>query len=110
VTGPASTGPHESLTRELSRVSDRLRSLSVGRLTRPDAEGSAPAVRAHRAAQALADLAADATGRAHRPVPVLEPHAAADQVLVTGRDVLAEGDAPAVAAALDVLVGLRRAL
>jgi hypothetical protein len=98
------------LVRELDRVTDRLRSLSLDRLQRPDAEGRAPEQRAREVAQALADLAADATGRPHRPLPVLRPHGVADQVAVTGADVLAEAGPASQRQALDVLTALRRTL
>jgi hypothetical protein len=43
-------------------------------------------------------------------VPRIEVHGAADQLAVTGHDVLVEGDATALRQALDVLVALRRAV
>ena len=100
----------EQLEREATRVTDRLRALALDRLQRPDAEGVALEARAHDAAQALADLAADAAGRDRRPVPVLATHGVADQVAVTASDVLAEADQARQRQALDVLVALRRAL
>jgi hypothetical protein len=102
--------PRAALTREVSRVSARLRSLSPQRLARPDAGGLTPAVRAHRVAQDLADLAARSAGRSRRVVPVIADHGVADQVAVTAADVLAEGDAGALTAALDTLIELRRVL
>lgn len=102
--------PRALLDRELERVATRLRGLSLERLTRADAQGVTPASRAHDCSQHLADLAAAAAGRDRRPVPVLAPHAAADQLTVAARDVLAEGDEPAVAAAAEALTALRRAL
>lgn len=100
----------EQLEREAARVTDRLRAMALDRLQRPDADGLALEQRVHDAAQALADLAADAAGRERRPVPVLATHGVADQVAVTAADVLAEGGAQQQGAALDVLVTLRRAL
>ena len=100
----------EQLERETARVTDRLRAMALDRLQRPDVDGVAPEHRAHAAAQALADLAADAAGRDRRPVPVLATHGVADQLAVTAADVLAEGGAQQQSAALDVLVTLRRAL
>jgi hypothetical protein len=100
----------ERLDRELRRVTDRLRTLDVGRLERPGPDGRTPAEQAHDAAQALADLAADAVRRGRRSVPVLPAYAVADQVAVTGHDLLAEGDVAAVRAGVERLVALRRAL
>ena len=45
-----------------------------------------------------------------RALPVLPAHALADQVTVTGTDLLAEGDDAAVAAGAERLADLRRAL
>jgi hypothetical protein len=98
------------LEREADRVCDRLRALALDRLQRPDDDGLALERRAHDAAQALADLAADAAGRDRRPLPVLATHGVADQVAVTAADVAVEGDEARRRAALDVLVALRRAL
>lgn len=100
----------DQLERETARVTDRLRAMALDRLQRPDAEGLALEQRVHDAAQALADLAAEAAGRHRRPVPVLATHGVADQVAVTAADVLAEGGVQHQGAALDVLVALRRAL
>jgi hypothetical protein len=98
------------LDRELRRVADRLRTLGVARLERAGEDGRSPAARAHETAQALADLAADACKRGRRALPVLPAHALADQVTVTGTDLLAEGDDAAVAAGAERLADLRRAL
>jgi hypothetical protein len=102
--------PRAVLDRELGRVVTRLRGLSLERLQRPDEEGTTPASRTHDCSQHLADLAADAAGRARRPVPVLAAHGVADQLTVVAHDVLAEGDDAAVAAAAAALTALRRAL
>jgi hypothetical protein len=102
--------PRDRLDRELRRVTDRLRTLGLARLERPGPDGRTPAQRAHEVAQALADLAADATGRDRRDVPVLPAHAVADQVAVTGLDLRAEGDPAAVGAGVQRLVELRRSL
>lgn len=117
VTGSAETSqdgsdddPRARLDRELRRVADRLRTLGPARLERAGEDGKSPATVAHQAAQALADLAADAQGRGRRAVPVLPAHALADQVTVTGNDLLVEGDDAAVGAGADVLATLRRAL
>ncbi len=95
---------------EGARVVERLRTLGPQRLARAHEDGVCPAERAHRVAQRLADLAADAAGRARRPVPRLPDPSAADQLTVLVADVLAEGDEPALASAADELTALRRAL
>jgi len=102
--------PRARLDRELRRVADRLRTLAPARLERSGEDGGSPATHAHEAAQALADLAADAQGRGRRAVPVLPAHALADQVTVTGNDLLVEGDDTALRAGADRLANLRRAL
>ena len=102
--------PRALLDRELGRVVDRLRGLSLERLNRPDGQGVSAAGRTHDCAQLLADVAADANGRPRRPVPVLAAHAAADQLAVMAHDVLAEGDDAAVAVAAGALTALRQAL
>jgi hypothetical protein len=98
------------LDRELRRVADRLRTLGPARLERAGEDAASTATLAHEAAQALADLAADAQGRGRRAVPVLPAHALADQVTVTGNDLLVEGDDAALRAGADRLTRLRRAL
>jgi hypothetical protein len=102
--------PRALLDRELGRVVTRLRGLSLERLQRPDDAGVTPASRTHDCSQHLADLAADAAGRARRPVPVLAAHGVADQLAVVAHDVLAEGDEAAIGAAAEALTALRRAL
>ena len=105
-----------ALARDLDRAVDALRRIGL-RPVGADASAAAAsaaalvptAQAAHRLAQALADAAADAVGEPRRPVPRLRDHALADQVAVTGRellDALAAGhpaDLSAVAAALDDL-------
>jgi hypothetical protein len=101
------------LSAEVTRVSERLRTLGLARLARPlepagrstpepsrsPAPGDVPGVEpgascpsvadaAHELAQRLADLAADAEGRARLPVPRLGDHAVGDQVAVTGHDLV----------------------
>jgi hypothetical protein len=112
------------LTRQVERAVDRLRSLGPARLAASTASGATVADEAHRLAQRLADLAADCEGRLRRPVPRLADTAVADQVAVTGADLLAAlgagpdgADAPADAAlsarvreAVDSVRRLRRAL
>ena len=102
--------PRALLDRELGRVVTRLRGLSLDRLQRPDGQGVTPVSRTHECAQHLADLAADAVGRARRPVPALAAHGVADQLTVVAHDVLAEGDEGSIAGAAEALTALRRAL
>ena len=95
----------------LAVQADRVRATALSRLERTG-EG-APAPRAElvrRTAQALADLAADAEGRPRRPLPALALHGLGDQLAVTGADVLAHGDDAALAAALRLVLELRRGL
>lgn len=107
---PDDDEPRARLERELRRVTDRLRALGPARLARSGDDGRSPAAGGHDVAQALADLAADAAGRARREVPVLPVHAVADQVTVTAHDLLGEGDDEAVRAGVERLVALRRSL
>ncbi|HEU4675694.1 MAG TPA: hypothetical protein VFS29_06890 [Motilibacteraceae bacterium] len=113
----------EELAREERRVVDRLRGLSLDRLGRAPADGPTPADAARVCAQALADLAADLEAGPRRTVPVLAAHAAADQVAVIAHDVALAAAAhaaddvvgersalDALAAAVDALAALRRAL
>ncbi|GAB7190212.1 hypothetical protein NUM3379_09180 [Kineococcus sp. NUM-3379] len=90
---------------------DRLRSASLSRLDRP-AEGQerTRADVARAAAQALADLAADAEGRPRRTLPRLAVHGVGDQLAVVGADALAVCGPDALRAAERHLVELRRAL
>ena len=103
--------PAEGARAELRRVVDRLRSMPLSRLDRP-AEGAAEtrADVAHRTAQALADLAADAEGQPRRPLPRLAVHGTGDQLAVVGADVLAACGPDALRAAEEHLATLRRAL
>ncbi|MGL5859160.1 MAG: hypothetical protein ACRC35_12295 [Angustibacter sp.] len=96
--------------REVGRIERRLRGLPIDRLQSPDADGSSPAQRAHATAQTLADLTAEATGQARRRVPALRPHATADQLVVTARTLLDDGDPDGWVRGVEALVELRRAL
>lgn len=105
------------LAREIERVADRLRVIGPRLAARASAHAGAgvapdqPTLRRIReVVQALADLAADAQGRPHRPVPELAPHGLGDQVLVLGHDLLSMADPGAQASGLAVLVDLRRAV
>lgn len=88
---------------------DRLRALGP-RLSRAADDDGTPADLAHRVGQRLADVAADSSGRQRRVVPRLADHAAGDQLAVLTADLLAEGDARALRAALAELTALRRRL
>ncbi|WP_432561097.1 hypothetical protein [Kineococcus sp. SYSU DK003] len=99
------------LSRFLTLQADRIRGLPLSRLDRPrPGEGTSPADVVRTAAQALADLAADAEGQPRRPLPVLATHGIGDQLAVVGGDVVRFGDDAALAAAQEVLTTLRRAL
>jgi hypothetical protein len=81
---------------EVDRVADRLRSLGTARLQRPERPGRPDAAgAAHDLARRLADLAEQAEARVgrrepdRRDLPRLAPHAAGDQVAVTGADLVA---------------------
>lgn len=93
------------LAADVRRVADRLRSLPLARLDAPPAppDGDAPAyasraAAAREVAEVLAAAAArlEATGARRAPtlrrLPELRPHAAGDQVAVTGHDLLAALD------------------
>jgi hypothetical protein len=102
--GPVTIVTAAEVGRELERVADRLRAFG------PRLAGRAePLARVRVALQHLADLTADAEGRARRPVPELPAHALADQLLVLGHDALG---APGVTpdAVRSDLEGLRRVL
>ena len=107
-TSSSAASAAEELVRERDRVVQRLRSLALG---------SVPLAPVHRAAQELADLAADAGDGPRRTVPFLAPYAAGDQVAVLAREVEVAADPldpPAattlLAAATAVLADLRRDL
>jgi len=95
----------------LSLLVDRVKGMPLTQLARPPEGGDVPrAALVHRTAQVLADLAADAEGRARREVPVLAVHGTGDQLAVLGADVLAAADAARLARAHEALLALRRAL
>ncbi|WP_380161314.1 hypothetical protein [Kineococcus sp. R86509] len=99
------------LSRFLDLQADRVRGLPLARLDRPRTpDGPSPADAVRSAAQALADLAADAEGEPRRPLPRLATHGIGDQLAVVGHDVVHFGDAAALAAAHDVVAAVRRAL
>lgn len=111
----ADRAPRDALAAELARVADRLRTFSLERLDAPgptDLSSLAPTRRrlAYDAAQSLADLAARSCDRPQRRLPWLAVHAVADQVVVTGQDLLNEGDDEVLAEAVHLLAALRAAL
>ena len=110
-------GGTDVLRRELERVVDRVRHLSLARLAEPAPPWGSRADAARAVAQRLADLAQDLEeaggGAARRAVPRLHDAAAGDQLAVTGHDLLlAAEDAPpsVVREAIDALVELRHAM
>ncbi|WP_432535035.1 hypothetical protein [Kineococcus arenarius] len=99
------------LSRVLALQADRVRATPLSQLDRPrQGAESTRAQLVRRTAQVLADLAADAEGRPRRELPRLALHGLGDQLAVTGSDVLAHGDPPALAAALEAVLELRRGL
>ncbi len=91
--------------RQLELLVRRLRDLGPARLGRADECGRTAARAAHDLAQRLADDRADLVGEPRRPVPTLDDHAVADQVAVTGRELLTAlaelGDRPEAHRAVD---------
>jgi hypothetical protein len=77
------------LAAQLGRLADRLRSLSDVRLAGRLPSGESRADAAHGLAQLLADSAADLAGEPRRTVPRLADLVVADQVGVTGTDLVA---------------------
>jgi hypothetical protein len=95
----------------LGLLVDRVKGMPLSQLSRPPAGGDvARAALVHRTSQVLADLAADAEGRARREVPVLAVHGTGDQLAVLGADVLACAGGTALAQAHESVLALRRAL
>ena len=77
------------LAEQVSRLADRLRSLSEVRLARALPPAGSRADAGHALAQRLADAAAALDGEPARPVPRLHDLAVGDQVAVTGTDLVA---------------------
>jgi hypothetical protein len=94
VIGSEPAGLPERLAWEIARVSDRLRTLPLTRLSAPFPPYESRAAAAHALAQRLATAAQGIEARdspappAWREVPRLADHAAGDQVAVTGRELL----------------------
>ena len=79
----------EEFRTQLDRTVDYLRSLPLDRLSRSDSSGRSLAEVAHELSQQLADTAASLRlGEPDRKVPSLKPHAAGDQVAVTGYELV----------------------
>ena len=96
-------------------MADRLRSMSLERLTRPFPPYASRAAAALALAQQLADTALDLEGLPRRPVPDVGPLAVGDQVAVTGEDLAAAAyslpePTPSVTGCLEAMAELRRAL
>jgi hypothetical protein len=94
VIGQEPAGLAERLAVEITRVSERLRTLPLARLSAPLPPHPSRAAAAHALAQRLATAAQGIDCRAlpqpptWRTVPRLADHAAGDQVAVTGRELL----------------------
>ena len=109
--------PHR-LALEAVRACDRLRSMSLVRLSAALPEGSSRARAAVALAQELADDAADLAGREHRALPELPDPAAGDVLAVCVQDLLGElrlvGASPRAdavcARAVAALISLRHGL
>jgi hypothetical protein len=78
----------EELVTEVARLADRLRSLTDVRLSRPLPPYGSRADAGHAVAQLMADSAAELAGEPLRPVPRLHDFAVADQIAVTGADLV----------------------
>lgn len=107
----------EQLAGEVERLVGRLRALSPSRLGQPGDPRREHPTRADAGrclAQVLADAALAVEGRAARPLPQIPDHAVADQVAVTGHDLVAalrRTPVPALAAeALAAVVRYRHAI
>lgn len=101
------TAPGQRLLRDAERAADRLRVVGPRLAARRGDEAAAVLAAVRADLQRLADVGADAEGRARRPVPALAAHALADQVLVLAHDVAAASDDTAAAAGLAVVTDLR---
>lgn len=99
----------EQLAGEVERLVGRLRALSPSRLGQPAPPHATRADAARRVAQLLADAALAVEGAAARPLPRVPDHAVADQVAVTGHDLVAAlRRTPVPALAAEVLTELVR--
>jgi len=92
--GSEPAGLQERLAAEIARVSDRLRTLPLARLSAPLPPYGSRAEAGHALAQRLAEAAQGIEGRdspeppVWRDVPRLADHAAGDLIAVTGHELL----------------------
>lgn len=118
---PADPSDPDRLSREAERTCDRLRTMALTRLSRPEAGGASRAAAAFEVAQRLADTAADLDGRARVGLPELADPCAGDVVAVCAHDLVAaieattesvsaQAAARACRSAVADLVALRRTL
>lgn len=93
---PRLTPTHEEAMRELHRVADRLRVIGPRMAARGTADAADVLRRVRGLLQELADLGAELEPRPAYPVPDLEAHALADQLLVLGHEALGGADGGAI--------------
>jgi hypothetical protein len=112
ISAPGAGSQPDDVQLEVRRVATRLAALGPARLTRAAEDGATPADRVRPVLQDLADRAADLEGEPRRSVPVLAPHALADQLVVLVGDLLAAAgeDAAVLEHVHRRLVDLRRAM
>ena len=96
------------LRREAERVADRLQVVGPRMAARSGPDGARVLGDVRSALAQLAGLAADAEGQPRRDLPVLAPHALADQLLVLAHDLARFGDPASLAAGLALLLDLKR--
>jgi len=101
-------GAAADLRREAERVADRLQVVGPRMAARSGPDGEQVLADVRAVLGQLADLAADAERTPRRAVPVLAPHALADQLLVLAHDLAQFGDPAALATGLAVLLDLKR--
>ncbi|MGI4895600.1 MAG: hypothetical protein ACRYF3_10860 [Janthinobacterium lividum] len=108
---PALGAERTELFRILATLADRIRNLPLARLERPrTGEDISPADHVRAAAQALADLAADAEQVPRRPLPRLAVHGTGDQFAVVCTDLARHANADSFAAARMIATQVRRQL
>jgi hypothetical protein len=109
-------GDPARLDRESARTADRLRTMSLVRLSAPLPDGSTRAGAAFALAQRLVDRAAELAGRPRRRLPELPDSAVGDVLAVCVHDLVEQverggaDDRAACAAAVEALRDLRRQL
>ena len=97
------TALEADLVRRAEREADRLAVVGPRLAGRESASAATALDDIRQVTQNLADLGADAEGRARRPVPVLAAHALGDQVRVLAHDVAATRDTAALSEAVQLL-------